>query len=231
MAWHRGFVVCSDQVAQAVESAMADYFRYRLVSQSGETAFAFAGRWPPDLGDEIRNQTGIAAIVDGSSDFFWQPPEVSQSKLLVPTLELTVGLTMQAPDTEILETSALLKSLLTAMGEPSERGGDDQLVGYRWDVSRPIGDSDLAIVSKRLKAIEKQLDKLEISYRIAVYDGLTGDVHGELDQSDVTYCGPDASITLKWSGASGANSVLVNNEGFDIHGEDIRDRDAELWSS
>jgi hypothetical protein len=227
VSWERGFVICDDQVSKQVEAAVAQYNGYRLTSQDGETAFTFSGRGYPDLGDECTGKAAVAGIDCRNPAFFWDPGGLAYlPKVLTPSIEVTVGFVLRAADAETLEKAPFTRALVAAVGERSDTYGGDNFVGYRYDLECPVGHSNIRAkidaVSKKIRAIQKQLDKSGFKYRLAVFEDGVGIAEGELeDDDDMPYFGPQAIVRLRWQVANGIRDVWANESEWLADGGDI----------
>lgn len=230
MTWHRGLVVCMNDVVGIVEGALARRGKScRLASEAGATAYAFAGRDIPDLGCKGRKRVGVAAISGSGVQYIWIPPTELDltSTTLVPILDLTIGLVLRSADAGVIRESARLRSLLNSVGEPSEPDDDGGYISYRWDLSGIAGDSKFDVASEKLTAVATQLDAAGVAHRTASFEGGFGSIYGELEGSDEVWCGPSACMTLRWEGVHGVNEVTANESGFDVDGDDVPD--SPLW--
>lgn len=230
MTSHRAIVVCAGKVASAVEKKLSEQGQVcLLVSQDMETAFAFAGRDIPELGEAELKHSGIAAVSGGDAQFIWLPPDEICLKTLIPKLSLTIGITLPASAAGVIERSAFLRSLMDSIGTVSEEIHDNDCIGYRWDLDGPIGGRWTSVASKKLASIGKQLEKADVEHRIALFEGGWGSVQGDLEVDGEALFGPWASISIDWIGTKGPNSVTANDSDFQTDGDDIADSD--VWTS
>jgi len=228
MGWIRGFVVCKDEVAEAVESALAaQSVSNRLVSRGGESAFAFAGRVFPefDLGGVL------VCTVDGRSSGYSHSRLTSyRPSRLIPKLGLTFGITLRASDADQSVHSSGLTAIWRRLGPESESGSADGLTAFRWDLDDcEIDDPQIPAQAQGLKAIQCWLEERNIPYRVVLFDqGYPGDF-GDLPQIDDIFIGPATCLTLSWKTATGEpNSVTANDAEFMIDGDGVPD--SELWT-
>lgn len=230
MSWNRGFVICKDEIAEAIESELASQnVIARLTSLGGETAFAFAGGALP----EFDGEGYFACAVDGrNSDYLHSSLKPYRSSRLVPKLGLTFGITLRNADASQRDSSPEWAALWRALGSESESGSADGLTAFRWDLDDcGIDDPRICAQTMVFRTIQRQLEDRKIPYRMILFDEGTVEVAGDLPLADVddVFTGPATCLTLAWHSRTGEpNSVTANDTEFMADGDDAPD--SELWA-
>ena len=228
MTWERGFVICQDDVADAIEGQLqTQTVSVRLASRLGETAFAFASRAIPTLDSE----SYFLCSVDGqNSGYSVRNLKAYRPSHLVPKLRLTFGITLEKSVAARRRDSPDLLVPWIALGPESEFGTIDDLAIFRWDLDDcEIDDPQIRSHAGSLRAIHRSLEERSTPHRIVLFDDGWPDVLGELDEAGDVFTGPATFLTLGWQSQDGDSSTLTANDAeFMADGDEIPD--SQLWA-
>lgn len=220
MSWLQGFVICDVSVAGSVESTLArDYKSCRLVSKNSEVAYAFGGRSVPEFDEDSEGSAGAFALDTRNGGYVvghYLP------SFFVLEMGTTSWLVLPREVEEKLQASPLLRSMLLALGKPSEQDSSQNLIRRRWDDLQSIGSRRFGVESQKLALLERRLDTQGLCYGISYccngYVQQSGEVTGYEGEP---LCG-DAFISLQWTDPSGTSSVSANSGGeFDTESSDV----------
>lgn len=228
MTWERGFVICQDDVADAIGSQLqTQTVSIRLVSRLGETAFAFAGRAIPTF--DLKSH--LVCSVDGrNSGYSHSSLKTFRPTHLVPKLGLTFGITLGKTVASRRHESPDLVVPWSALGPESEVGVADDLAAFRWDLDHcEVGDPQLRSHTESLRAIHRSLEERRIPHRIVLFDDGWPDILGELAEAGDVFTGPSTCLTLDWQSQDGdSNTVTANDAEFIADGDEIPD--SQRWA-
>ena len=222
MTWHRGFAVCPDSELTAVRALLETQANVSpLTTHKGETALAFTSRGIPDLGQHRVFVIGVGheEAIYGHVSFGGFSP-----KHLVPRLGLTFGLVV-ARDCSTMR-SKVLRRHIKQLGETSDEGEEDGVLGLRWDLECGVDDPKIQLFANSLAEIESALAQAGEPYRIATFNGQVGTVRGELEEAAGVFGDPLAIVVIEWPGQDGGiNQVAANDSEIVVNGDDIPDLD------
>lgn len=228
MGWNRGFVVCKDDIVQAIEIALVSQcVGARLISLEGESAFAFASRAFP----EFDGEGYFVCAVDGrNSGYLHSSLKPYQPSSLVPKLGLTFGITLRTADTPQCVSTPELAALWRALGPESESSSADGLTAFRWDLDGcRLDDPRISVHTLTLRAIQRWLEDRKIPYRSVLFDKGSPEVAGELPAIEDVFIGPATCLRLSWESRTGEpNSLTANDAEFMVDGDEVPD--SELWA-
>jgi len=228
VAWNRGFVVCKNEIADAIEIALAaQCVVARLTTLGGETAFAFAGRSVPTFDAD---GCFLCAVDGRNSGYSHSRTTPFHPSRLIPKLGLTFGITLRTRDADLRCSSPELAALWRALDPESESSSADGLTAFRWDLDGcRLDDPRIAAHTLTLRAIQRWLDDQKIPNRTAFFDEGWPEVSGELPAMDDVFTGPATCLTLEWiSRAGDLESVTANDAEFVVDGDGLPD--SELWA-
>lgn len=227
MTWERGFVICRDDVADAIEGQLqTQTISVRLASRLGETAFAFSSRAIPTLDSE----SYFLCSVDGSnSGYSVRNLKAYRPSHLVPKLGLTFGITLGKSVAARRLKSPDLFVPWNSLGPETEFEAADDLAIFRWDLEEcEIDDPQLRSRAESLRAIHRSLEERNAPHRIVLFDDGWPDVLGELAEAGDVFTGPSTCLTLGWQSQDGdSNTVTANDAEFIADGDEIPD--SQLW--
>lgn len=234
MTYHRGFVVCRDEVLPQVREFLGQSALFCEITRSGgETAFAFTGRNMPDPGPI----DAVAVGVEGSSGGqFIVSDDAFRPETLIPRITLTVGIALRALDADLSQWSAFQRSLWEKLGPPGEREDSGEFAGFRWDLEYPVHERGWVSTQRKMEGLERSLTKSGTAYWMAKFDGGWGAISGDLDMGEDnhevgdTYLGPNAIISLDWTDAEGENRDIVANEAEFMTDNSGDLPESEIWS-
>lgn len=230
MAWERGFVVCKNDVADAIESELAMQGNSaQLASKRGETAFAFAGRTIPIFNSDS-NSYFVCSVDDRNSGYSHSNLKAYRPCHLVPKLGLTFGISLGRRFADLRSELPDLGGPWHALGPESDCGISENLTTFRWDLDDcEFDDPQVRSRSESLKAIHRWLAERSIPHRIVVFDNGWPEVLGELSEAGDVFTGPATCLSLRWQSRSNEyNSVTANDAEFIADGDDVPD--SPLWA-
>lgn len=227
MGWQRGLVVCNDDAADAVETALVERsLACRIVQKSGETAFVFAGRSVPDI--EFRN-VQLAGVDEASISMAISGDPAYQPKALIILAAFTVGLSLAAKALAELKRASPFRDLYRSLGKPSDHSIDDGIATLRWDIDEaPLRSATIDSVSHTLSGIAELLQAREIEHRVTFFHAGTGEIRGQLEEVGDVFIGPDVYVTIRWLSPDGTpNHVTANTSEFTSDGDELPE--SEIW--
>ena len=228
LSWERGFVVCESDVADKVESALAEQsVSLRLVSLCGETAFAFAGRCLPSFDSAL---CFVCAVDGRNSGYSFRSPQTYRPSTLIPKLGLTFGITLGGDHARLLAESPKLATHWDALGPTSEIGSEGEFTAFRWDLDGcKIDHIRASSATHSLKSIQRWLSAHNIPHRVVLFDNGWPEVFGDLPETSDVFTGPATCLSLQWQSSSDEFCcVTANDAEFMVDGDDISD--SQLWA-
>lgn len=222
MTWHRGFVICSSSDAAEIRRLIEGQAQVSLLADiGGESAFAFSSRIVPELG---QHPALLIGVEDGVAAYSLETCQRFCPTGFVLRLGLTFGLVV-ARDCAATQ-SAELQGQVAKLGQPSDQGEEDGLIGLRWDLECGIGDPAIQAFSRSLNEIESVLTQAGERYRIATFEGWNGQVRGGLDEVADVWGSPIVIAVIEWPGAYGdTNRVTANDSEFVVESDELADSD------
>ena len=192
-----------------------------LADSDGESAFAFSGHVAPDLGN---HPALVIGVEDGVAAYSLVASQGFSPAVFVLRIGLTFGLAV-AGDCPTMQHDEL-KRPIAQLGQPSDQGEEDGLLGLRWDLECGINDPAVDAFSKSLNEIESVLTQAGEHFRIATFEGRLGVVNGELDEVADVWGDPIVIAVIEWPGLHGyPNRVTANDSEFVVDAGELADLD------
>jgi hypothetical protein len=191
--WTRALYITPSKREKALESAFGKCVWKKLREQNGLTLYVAESRGRPDYDPQ---STLVIGIDDrGPGWFIFGDPQLAAA--FNARIELTVGFEIESKDYPKLKNykpfTAAVKQLEEVAGE-LEFDEDQDRFGARIDVE--LGERAEQAVAA-LEKLAAALAQKGVDHRVAVFRGQTGEMLGELDESD-QYLGPDAIVCASW---------------------------------
>lgn len=233
MTWHRGLVVCRDDVLPRVREYLGQSTVFcEIVSRGGETALAFAGSGEPDPGPDA-----VAVGIDARNLYFYVSGSAFRPETLVPTVGLTVGIVLKSGDAVSEQWSAFRRSLWEKLGPTENEADNGKCAGFRWDIKYPFYERSDNVLLEKLQAIEKDLVKSGTAYWMTRFDHGWGKSCGDsgvgedcTEVADEIYLGPSAVVNIEWTDADGTEKYICATEAEFTWDEEGSLPESEVWS-